>query len=559
MFTSRTTNIDSETKFAFLRRALDEHAIVATTDAAGIILSVNDRFCQISKYSRDELVGQNHRIINSGVHPKSFFVAMWRAISAGEPWHGDICNRAKDGSLYWVDTTIVPMIADGKIIGHIAIRADITARKLAEHNLKRAAADSHRLALIAQRTSNAVVITDAAGRIEWANEGFTRITGYTLAEAVGHKPGELLQFEKTDPVTILAMRAAIAAETPFRGEVLNRAKDGSEYWLDIDIQPLFEHGILTGFMSLQSDVTELKRLRDRHLEELNNELNVKNVELEQYVYSVSHDLKSPIVTILGFVGLLQSQLKNGKFDSIEDSAKRITRAAERMRAVIDDLLELSRVGRMCGDPEPVDLAGMVEQVRDEFAARLDEHHATFNVVGELPTIHADRTMIWQLFQNLVANAIHHGMRGDSPRIDIGCAEDDAAFEVYIRDDGPGIAPEHHERIFGLFQRLERGHSSGTGVGLAIVRRIAETYGGRAWVESDVGAGATFRVRLAKSLVAMRSANPVIKATRPPAPKTLVDPAACQFSHAPRNSAVLAAQQIESAPLVRTPPGSIGVS
>ena len=233
--------------------ALDQHAIVATTDVQGTITYVNDKFCAISKYSRDELLGQNHRILNSGHHSKTFFQQMYHIIADGQVWRGEICNRAKDGSIYWVDTTIVPFLeADGKPRQYMAIRADITERKRMEEMRER-------LAAIVDSSDDAIISKDLNGIITAWNHGAEKIFGYSSGEAVGKPMLMLFPPDRVheEPEILARIRRG---ESVNHYETVRIRKDRMRIDLSATISPIRDSsGAIVGASKIARDITERKR------------------------------------------------------------------------------------------------------------------------------------------------------------------------------------------------------------------------------------------------------------------------------------------------------------
>jgi len=248
--------------------------------------------------------------------------------------------------------------------------------------------------------------------------------------------------------------------------------------------------IATSFAAQAAIALENARLYDES-ERARSELQVTNAELDSFAYSVSHDLKSPLVTIQGMAGILLEDHGQQLPGEAVRYLERIQANVQKMEHLILDLLALSRIGRESRTPEALSLAQVLDDVSVELATSMRDRRIQL-VRGELTTIWGIRTRIEQVMCNLLGNAVKYLGDTSDPRIEVGALDRGAMVECYVKDNGIGIDPAYHERIFEIFHRLGEIEAEGTGVGLAIVKKIIQMGGGRVWVESAKGQGATFR-------------------------------------------------------------------
>jgi PAS domain S-box-containing protein len=371
------------------------------------------------------------------------------------------------------------------------LQREVVQRKRVEDQLRES---DRRLRLIADSLPGLIGYVDKDARFQFNNAAYEKWLRIRRGECTGKHVREVFGDAVYDDVQE-HVATALGGQTAEFETRISDCNGNRRYVSGVFVPSRQEDGTVDGFYSLMTDITQ-RYLSERALQRAYRQLQQKSAEMEQFVYSVSHDLKSPLVTILGFVGILKEHLETGNREQALDSMTRIDRAAHRMSALIEGLLELGRIGRVNNRLETIDMAALCRQVSAEFGHQIDPSKTAIDIVEPIPAAFADRARMAEVFDNLLSNAIKYCNQGQDLSVTIGGVEDGHQVRFFVRDNGPGIPPEYHEKIFGLFQRLDT-HHEGTGLGLAIVAKIMESHGGRAWVESAAGEGATFWIALPK--------------------------------------------------------------
>jgi len=373
------------------------------------------------------------------------------------------------------------------------LNREVLERKQAEERLK---SSEERITLLLESTAEAIYGLDLEGQCTFANPACLQMLGYKhMEELLGRNMHTLIHHTRADgspyPVKECRIYAAFqeARGVHVDDEVLWR-RDGtcfeSEYWS----HPIYESEKIIGSVVTFMNITERKVI-ERARQELVGSLEEKNLEMERFVYTVSHDLKSPLITIQGFLGLLERDALGGETERLQGDIVQIKKAAAQMQELLADLLEISRIGRLVNAPERVGFKELVQDAVGTLAGQVKACGARIDIANNLPTLFGDRVRLFEVVQNLIDNALKFMGGQAAPHIGIGCHRENGENICYIRDNGIGIKPRYHEKVFELFERLDAA-VEGTGIGLAIVKRIIDLEGGRIWIESaGEGLGCTF--------------------------------------------------------------------
>jgi PAS domain S-box-containing protein len=350
--------------------------------------------------------------------------------------------------------------------------------------------------MVYKNSSDGMMVSDEANHVIAINPAFTKLTGFAQEEVVGRNPS-FLKSGRQDAAFYKAMWQTLAEQGTWQGEIWNRKKCGDIYaeWLTINAIHKPDGGIHR-YVALFSDITAQKKTEELLISQ-KKELQRSNAELEQFAYVASHDLRQPLRSITGYVSLLERSLGQSLDEETRSYLEFARNGALRMDHLIVDLLDYSRIGRQDRPMRAVALEEVLAECRDNLRAALSETQGTLEFAATLPQILGDHAELVRLFQNLIGNAIKYRDPARPPVVTIEASQDAPGWcHIFVRDNGIGMEAKNIDRIFGLFQRLHATQScEGTGIGLAICKKIAERHGGQIEVNSTPGCGSCFTVTL----------------------------------------------------------------
>lgn len=458
-------------------------------DAKGVIIEANSLFFQMSGYASEETINSHfHKYL-----PELFWGSSDKAIQLvlkGEVQTIETQFLKKDGNPLDLQITGVPVLLKGNLEGVQCVIKDITSKKKDETRIKL-------LSLVASKTTNGIIIANNTHNIEWVNNSFTSLTGYSYEEVIGKTPGELLYGPLTNPETVLQIRHKLENAEPVTVEILNYKKNGEELWFALEINPVLNKvGQVDRYITTQVDITNKKKA-ELEMRKLTKDLFDHNRDLKQFTYIVSHNLRAPVATALGLANLLNMVDKNHKI--FDTSLRNLQITVEQLNAILKDLNVILSIR---DNPDTVayekfDIAEVYEQVVANLQGSIDNCQGEVTLcLGCDCSLVSKKAYIYSIFYNLLSNAIKYRSPDRLLNVQVTCRScPGSGTEITVSDNGSGLdLNKIGENIFKLYKRFHR-NVEGRGMGLFLVKTHVEALGGRIEVSSEVNEGTTFVIYL----------------------------------------------------------------
>ncbi|WP_333600842.1 PAS domain S-box protein [Flavobacterium sp.] len=456
------------------------------------IVYVNESFTRMSGYTPDEIIGKTHQLVQGANTNAEELKRFYEALDAWQPIEVTIINYNKEGKEYWVQLSLNPVTNDkGEYTHWISIERDVTERKNQEQKLKET---TQTLSDTLESIQDGFYSLDANWNVTYWNKEAEKLSGKRYDEMIGKNFWELYDGSLSEKIHN-AFYKAKSQKRPVRLEVFSKQL---QYWFELNAYPS-EMGLTVYFKNItdrKHTESKLKKM-NRSLENNIKELAISNQELERFAYVASHDLQEPLRMVTSFL----TQIEKRYEPVLDEKGKKYiffaVDGARRMRQIILDLLEFSRIGKSETKLEEVDVNSIIEEIRLLYRKQIEDKNAQINYT-ELPKIKTHAAPIKQVFQNLISNALKYSKPDQSPIITISFSENATSWKFEIKDNGIGISQEYFDKIFIIFQRLHsKEEYSGTGMGLTITKKIIENLRGQIWLESEEGYGTTFYFTIPK--------------------------------------------------------------
>ena len=493
LYLRRPVNLDPKPEQASSLAALffdssDEAMVV--TDAGGKIQSVNPAFTLVTGYSAKDVLGQHVSFLASLRHDQAFYDRIQAELNSSGYWKGEVWIRHNSGQdcLQWVRLNVMPHSKDNASC-YMALFYDVTEYKQAEIEVQQLAS---RLNLVLETVGEGILGLDEKERITFANPAAARFLGFESAQSLLGRNCTFVTHH------LLSNGSACNPSTCAIRSTLNTGKmnrvsdeffcnqDGVVFPVDYVVSPLSVDQKIVGAVIAFHDISSIK--------ESERELKRSNAELEQFAFVASNDLRQPLRMIVTDLGEIENRIQSHLDDETKAFFESSKSGAIKMDQMIANLLDYARVGRGAAKFRPVYLPPIVADALRHFQLDIESVHAKIEIAEYLPTILGDASELLRLFHDLIGNALKCRLADVAPVVEIGCKADNNQWVIWVKDNGIGIETKDIDQAFGLFQRQDVVKSfDGTGIGLAVCKKIVDRHGGRIWIESEFGAGSTFYI------------------------------------------------------------------